>query len=132
MASGPGNNKIEPDEILRERAFSWLNGPGKSFQSASSNCNYLGSGRKPFPLNPYFVSESVLSERLREEVYQSVAVKGESVRSVSVKFSITMERVAAVVRLKQMEKNWESEVRFDLLFLFPCIRMMNFKNSISL
>ncbi|KAI1922771.1 hypothetical protein LOZ65_003455 [Ophidiomyces ophidiicola] len=59
---------------------------------------------RPFPLNPTFVSQSVLSEDLRNEIYQQVKVKGKGVRAVSVLFGVDMRRVAAVVRLVELEK----------------------------
>ncbi|KAF1816721.1 hypothetical protein P152DRAFT_454949 [Eremomyces bilateralis CBS 781.70] len=63
----------------------------------------------PFPLNTQFRSQSVLSEELREEIYNRVVVNGSSVRSVSAEFSVSMERVGAVVRMKQIEKDWQKD-----------------------
>lgn len=74
---------------------------------------------RPFPLNTFFRSESVLSEALRDEVYRRVVEAGQTVREVSQALSITMERVAAVVRLKTIENDWTREVsRFFPLFCF--------------
>lgn len=79
-----------------------------------------GSGRRgkedrkgaanPFPLNPYFKSQPVLSEALKEELYHNVAIQGRSLRQTSTYFKVSMERVAAVVRMKQMERDWLEEV----------------------
>lgn len=66
--------------------------------------------RKPFPLNPQFISQSVLSEELREEIWRRLKVDGKSVRTVSTELFVTMERVAAVFRLKEVEKRWVKEV----------------------
>ncbi|EEP78821.1 conserved hypothetical protein [Uncinocarpus reesii 1704] len=63
------------------------------------------SDLRPFPLNPHFVSQSVLSEELRNEIYNQIKIKGKSVRAVSVLFGVDMKRVAAVVRLVELEKN---------------------------
>ena len=91
---------------------------------------------RPFPLNQAFRSESVLSEELREEVYRQVVGAGVDVSTVSAAFGIDLRRVAAVVRLKSIEKGWESEVSST----FPhsciskemCATMMIMKFSISL
>lgn len=61
---------------------------------------------RPFPLNKYFRSQPVLSEDLREAIYQRVKKDGATVSLASVEFGVSNERVGAVVRLKQMEKEW--------------------------
>lgn len=66
---------------------------------------------RPFPLNRYFVSERVLSEELREMLYVHVKEKGRTIRQVSADFKVSLERVAAVVRMKQMERDWLAKVR---------------------
>ena len=66
---------------------------------------------RPFPLNTHFRSQPVLSEELREAIYQRVVNEGASVSLASVEFGVSNERVGAVVRLKQMEKEWIAEGR---------------------
>lgn len=61
---------------------------------------------RPFPINPYFRSQPVLSEELREAIYQRVKRDGITVSLASIEFGVSNERVGAVVRLKQMEKEW--------------------------
>ncbi|QIW94562.1 hypothetical protein AMS68_000080 [Peltaster fructicola] len=65
--------------------------------------------RRPFPLNQFFVSESVLSEDMREEVYQQVVESKLDISTVSSMYGIDIRRVAAVVRLKTIEKQWQEE-----------------------
>lgn len=65
---------------------------------------------RPFPLNQYFRSQPVLSEELREAIYQRVKKDGATVSLASVEFGVSNERVGAVVRLKQMEKEWIAQV----------------------
>jgi hypothetical protein len=65
---------------------------------------------RPFPLNQYFRSQPVLSEDLREAIYQRVKRDGATVSLASVEFGVSNERVGAVVRLKQMEKEWVAQV----------------------
>lgn len=71
---------------------------------------------RPFPLNEYFRSQPVLSEELREAIYNRVKKDGATVSLASVEFGVSNERVGAVVRLKQMEKEWIAQVCL-LLFL---------------
>ncbi|KAH0544613.1 hypothetical protein FGG08_001263 [Glutinoglossum americanum] len=61
---------------------------------------------RPFPINSGFISQPVLSEELREEIYDRVISGGKSVKIVSAELGIDMNRVGAVVRLKAIEKDW--------------------------
>jgi hypothetical protein len=68
------------------------------------------SDMRPYPLNQDFRSESVLSEDLREELHRQVAVRGIDVSTVSAAYGVDVRRVAAVVRLKTIEKQWMQDV----------------------
>lgn len=59
-----------------------------------------------FPLNKAFVSQPVLGDRLREEIWSRIMKDGKSVREVSAELGVEMSRVGAVVRLKEIEKEW--------------------------
>lgn len=110
---------------LRRRMFAWLDGPGENFRHPLPNAtNYLTSydrrgnlntreenDPKPFPLNPLFISQSILSESLRLEIWRRVKEEGKSVRQVSVELGVEMRRVGAVVRLVEVERRMRAEVR---------------------
>ena len=64
----------------------------------------------PFPQNHHFKSEAVLSEELKELIWQRVTQEKHTVRRVSAELQVEMRRVGAVVRLKSIEKQWEQEV----------------------
>jgi hypothetical protein len=87
---------------------------------------------RPFPLNKHFRSQPVLSEDLREAIYQRVVKGGATVALASVEFGVSNERVGAVVRLKQMEKEWLAQVRCNPSFLYFGFYDETPKNSISL
>ncbi|TGO58247.1 hypothetical protein BCON_0057g00340 [Botryotinia convoluta] len=61
----------------------------------------------PFPGNRKFISQSVLSEELRELIWTKIMQDAKSVREVSAELGVEMSRVGAVVRLKEIEKEWE-------------------------
>lgn len=83
-----------------------------------SQTNEADRPLRPFPLNPHFVSESILSEALRNEIYKRVARDKKSLRSVSLELGVDMRRVGAVVRLVELENRWRSQVRFvDAFFV---------------
>lgn len=69
------------------------------------------ANHRPFPLNPYYVSQSILDDKFKESVWTSVMVDGMSVRDTSVKMGIDMRRVGAIVRMKEIEKEWMRTVR---------------------
>lgn len=79
---------------------------------------------RPFPANRFFRSQPVLSEELREAIYQRVKRDGATVSLASVEFGVSNERVGAVVRLKQMEKEWIAQVRFCPSLCFSPYDMM--------
>lgn len=68
------------------------------------------SDMRPYPLNQSFRSQSVLSEELREEIHRQVVTRGVDISTVSAAFGVDLRRVAAVVRLKTIEKQWQEEV----------------------
>ncbi|KAJ5107818.1 hypothetical protein N7456_004493 [Penicillium angulare] len=108
-----------PQTKLRRQMFEWLNTDGVNYKHhVPGEMNYLAKGRRdadsapsnrPFPNNRNFVSESVLSEELRNEVYVQVVEQKKSVRAVSVQFGIDMKRIAAVVRLVELERRQRSQ-----------------------
>ncbi|OHF03359.1 hypothetical protein CORC01_01412 [Colletotrichum orchidophilum] len=90
----------------------WLRfGKGSQFRDAPrQGPMYLTLNEdQPFPMNPFFRSQPVLSEELREEVFTRVKNKKESLKLVSAELGIDVRRVAAVVRMKEIEKQWEAE-----------------------
>lgn len=89
----------------------------------------------PFPMNREFRSQSVLSEQLKDAIYRKVIEQGKSVRDVSATLGVEMRRVAAVVRLKAVEKEWDEQVCSPFLFIADSVvaRANDEKtNSISL
>lgn len=107
------------------------------------NMNYLTATSRPFPNNPSFRSESVLSSEARKMIWEAIMVKGMPLKAVSAEFHVDMRRVAAVVRMMEIEKKAEREVSYLtplFSFSFPSPwrgwllvwMMICNKNSISL
>lgn len=119
--------------------YAWLNGHGRVFKEPmEGSANYLGAydnkgnlnrsqfaapggplppasglDLSPFPKNESFRSQPVTSEELRELVWEKIMKNGLSVKEVSVELNIEMSRVGAIVRLKEVEKAWQRQVRFS-------------------
>ena len=56
----------------------------------------------------------MLSEEFREELYRQIVVKKMDLQGVSAAYGVDMRRVAAVVRLKTVEKQWIEEVSLTI------------------
>lgn len=75
----------------------------------------------PFPMNRQFRSQAVLSEQLKDEIWKRVMEDGKSVRDTSAVLNVEIKRVAAVVRLKGVEKEWEKQVRDSVFDAYPIL-----------
>ncbi|KAH8590747.1 eukaryotic mitochondrial regulator protein-domain-containing protein [Bisporella sp. PMI_857] len=82
--------------------------PGQEKPRVDSNAVPPETNRdlRPFPHNPFFISQPVLGDEMREKIWEAIMIEGKSVRDVSTEFSVEMSRVGAVVRLKEIEKEW--------------------------
>lgn len=69
-----------------------------------------GSDLVPFPQNRAFRSERVVNEAMREHIWAKVMKNGQSVKAVSAQLGVEMSRVGAIVRLKEVEKEWARQV----------------------
>ena len=140
---------------LRRRFIDFLNKRGSRYRRhIPGQTNYVETPRtveniaenqtdKPFPINPLFVSMPVLDDAAREVIWRKIMKEGESIKAVSALYGVDIRRVAAIVRLKEVEKDWESRVKHPplnspFIRLYPRIpkppHMMiaNIPNSISL
>jgi len=101
----------------RRQFFEWLDNEGQQHRHHNTpGPNYLtrfGEERnvsRPFRFNPHFISTRVLSEESRELIWRKVMRQGETIKAVSAEYGIDIRRVAAVVRLKEVEKDWLAKV----------------------
>lgn len=62
-------------------------------------------------MNPQFVSKPILTDGARELIWSKVIEKGETIKAVSAELGVDINRVAAVVRLKEVEKDMIAKVR---------------------
>ncbi|KAJ1835941.1 hypothetical protein LPJ63_000736 [Coemansia sp. RSA 2711] len=84
----------------------WLIVEGKKYKKmVPSKTNYVGNGRIPFPLNPYFRPRAPVSDATKEAVYQDYLSNplNRTPRRLAEKFSISIKRVEAIIKLKAIE-----------------------------
>ncbi|KAK0665743.1 eukaryotic mitochondrial regulator protein-domain-containing protein [Cercophora samala] len=108
----------QPLEMTKpQREFRlFLKRAGKQFEKHEGNGPmYLslakpeGGNNTPFPSNKMFKSEPVLSSRARQMIWEAVMLQGMPLKAVSAQYHVDMRRVAAVVRLMEIEKRMEKE-----------------------
>lgn len=76
----------------------------------------------PFPMNRTFISQPVLTSAFQHHIWRKIIHEGKSVREVSAETNVEMSRVAAVVRLLEIEHEWKRIVRIPPLsskYLLP-------------
>ncbi|KZT08569.1 uncharacterized protein LAESUDRAFT_696657 [Laetiporus sulphureus 93-53] len=85
----------------------WLRTEGKKYETSRRPRNWLG-GEVPFPLNRTFRPPPPISDRLRAVIYNEFMSNPAvyTVRTLSERKGISMQRVAAILRLKGLEENW--------------------------
>lgn len=99
------DSQFDSNEAARMQASRLL-----AQQQGASPKTQSSQNLRPFPHNSAFQSQPVLSEELREMIYLKVVRDQLTVRTVSTLMGVSMERVGAVVRMKQMERDWVKDV----------------------
>ncbi|GAA5995508.1 hypothetical protein JCM5350_006018 [Sporobolomyces pararoseus] len=107
-----------PSGVSSRGYNAWLNGEGARFRKGiKGRTNWIGDS--PFPLNPSFKPNPPLADEIKTKIYTAYvhnilikdATDSQVVRAVSSKFGVAMDRVRAIIRLKELEKSWKSEGR---------------------
>ncbi|KAG6367086.1 hypothetical protein INS49_001268 [Diaporthe citri] len=112
--SSSTNRQRRNAPVLKQRMQEWFKKHGKDLKTHKpGKPNYLDKNPigppRPFPSNPAFISQPVLSEEARELIWNKVMVKWEGVKAVSAELGVDQKRVAAIVRMKEVEKDWEAK-----------------------
>ncbi|KAK3337537.1 eukaryotic mitochondrial regulator protein-domain-containing protein [Cercophora scortea] len=93
-----------------QRTFwEWMRTDGRKLRDPVGHPNYLKAGQQPFPSNNAFKSQPILSDAARNTIYNAVMNEGLPLKAVSAKYNVDMRRVAAVVRMKEIEMKWIKE-----------------------
>ncbi|KAI0130576.1 eukaryotic mitochondrial regulator protein-domain-containing protein [Xylariales sp. AK1849] len=105
--------------LARRKFYNWLTKYGSVLKKPNprGGTNYARARGvdleeakdRPFPLNKEFKSSPVLDDRARELIWEKIMRKGETIKAVSAELGVDISRVAAVVRLKEVEKDWVSK-----------------------
>ncbi|XYA02521.1 hypothetical protein QA089_005100 [Meyerozyma guilliermondii] len=79
----------------------------------TNNDRRMGNTRRdpslqPFPQNPYCKTALMISNELKDTIYQQVQ-QGAHIQEIAHKYGIKLERVEAIVRLQEIERGWKKE-----------------------
>ncbi|KAI0201848.1 eukaryotic mitochondrial regulator protein-domain-containing protein [Astrocystis sublimbata] len=99
---------------IRRQFREWERNAGRRFRRPAGKPQYLtdldGGGdvptNNPFPQNMLFKNHGVLDDKAREIIWEKIMRDGETIKAVSAEHGVDIRRVAAIVRLKEVEKDW--------------------------
>lgn len=66
---------------------------------------------QPFPSNPHCKTNYMVSNELKDQIYNDIQVNGLSTQQVSQNYGLKIPRVEAIVKLVGIEKKWEKNKR---------------------
>lgn len=90
----------------------WIKGPGRAFEDEPKGRGPFWIGSTPFPLNPTFNPPPPVSQEVRDSMWllHVKDPKTNTVRSLSSRFGVQMDRVEAILRLMALENEWGRDV----------------------
>lgn len=91
----------------------WLKGDGERFRYPAPGRGPHWIGATPFPLNPAFHPPPPVHQNVRDDMWKLHKQDPQqwTVRSLSSKFRLSLERTESVLRLKALEEEFVQEVR---------------------
>lgn len=91
----------------------WIKGEGDQFRYPPPGRGPHWIGNTPFPLNPAFNPAPPVHQSVRDDMWRlhSEAPDQWTVRSLSSKFRVSLERTESILRLKALETEWTQQVR---------------------
>lgn len=92
--------------------FNWINSARGQTLATSRSPLYLTQGvqDQPFPNNPLYRSEKVVSEGTKRLIYERATEGGQALKAIAAEMGLDVRRVAAIVRLKEAQKQWTEDV----------------------
>ncbi|BGP38487.1 hypothetical protein JCM10450v2_002435 [Rhodotorula kratochvilovae] len=118
LDAAAGEGAFQSTGTTKKGFRAWLGGEGARFRKGvHGRTNWIGD--TPFPLNPTFSPLPPLANSIKTKMYNAYlhnillkdATDSQVVRAVSTRFGVSMDRVRAIIRLKELEKTWKAEGR---------------------
>lgn len=89
----------------------WVRAEGRNYKEAPPGQGPFWIGATPFPLNPSFDPPPPIAQKQKKAIWDLHRNDTDNtVRALSSKFGITMERIHAILRLQALEVEWTKKV----------------------
>lgn len=90
----------------------WILSDARVYKQAKPGMGPNWIGDTPFPLNPSFNPPAPIRQSTKTEIWRLHAgdPRQWTIRALSEKFSIGLQRTEAILRLKALENEWTSQV----------------------
>lgn len=90
----------------------WIQSDARAYKQPKPGMGPNWIGDTPFPLNPSFNPPAPIRQSTKTEIWRLHASdpKEWTIRALSEKFSIGLQRTEAILRLKALESEWTSKV----------------------
>lgn len=97
----------------------WRKKQAKAFQDTPRGQGPFWLGQTPFPLNPSFQPPAPVAHSVRDTMWKlhKADSKRNSIRALSGRFSVPMERTVAILRLMALEDEFKKEVSSSVVQL---------------
>lgn len=103
----------EKSSAARRRMYTWIHSArGQALANNTGPGTLTGEPDIPFPNNPLFRSEKVVNDPTRRLIYQRATQEGQALKAIAAEMGLDVRRVAAIVRLKEAQKQWTNSVSF--------------------
>ncbi|TQW01237.1 Ribosomal protein S35, mitochondrial [Cordyceps javanica] len=99
----------EKSSAARRKMYAWIHSAkGQVLAKNSGPGTLSGQPDIPFPNNPLFRSEKVVNDPTKRLIYQRATQDGQALKAIAAEMGLDVRRVAAIVRLKEAQKQWTS------------------------
>lgn len=89
----------------------WIQSDGKKYEDAPRGRGPFWLGETPFPLNPSFDPPPPIAQSQKRNLWKlHQSDPANTVRVLSGKYGISMERLRAILRLQALETEWNRKV----------------------
>lgn len=132
--ASPGPN--EPNAIGRGRRSAgrgrpkmlapfdeWIQSDARVYKQPKPGMGPNWIGDTPFPLNPSFNPPAPVRQSTKTEIWRlhSSSPAQWTIRALSEKFSIGLQRMEAILRLKALENEWTAQVSSSILICIASV-----------
>jgi hypothetical protein len=101
----------------------WIQSDARAYKQPKPGMGPNWIGDTPFPLNPSFNPPAPVRQSTKSEIWRlhTSDPATYTIRALSDKFSVGLQRMEAILRLKALEVEWASQVSFSVPSRMPAL-----------